>query len=177
MNKKVLFILMTNYRDEEFIEPYSIITETGFHVDVAGLQPGLATGSQGYTFEPKLQLADLTDEQLDAYDALVIPGGPGSTTYLWGNERIMTIVKRFHDQKKIVAAICHACAVLAQTGILTNKAAAIYPSDEAKAIFAEHNVSLSDEGCVTIENEKIVTAQGPAFAQEFGYEIIDLLKE
>lgn len=77
MTKKILFILMPDgFQDLEFNVPYTMLKQKGYHVDVAGLQPGEATG-KNIKHTPNLQLADLTSKNFDTYDALVIPGGPG----------------------------------------------------------------------------------------------------
>ncbi len=176
--KKVLFILMPeNYRDEEFYEPYNMVKQKGYQVDVAGFKPGEAVGVNGYKHTPNFLLDDLTNEDFDNYNALVIPGGPASAEYLWNNEQLQTIVKYFNEKKKIVAAICYACITPAQAGILQNKKATVYPTDEAKEIFTQNKVIFSPEGCIVLDNEKIITAQGPAFAKDFGQAIIDLLEK
>ena len=176
--KKILFALMPeNYRDEEFSIPYDMLVKKEYQVDVAGFRMGEAVGSGGYKHVPNLQLDNLTNQDFDNYDALVIPGGPGSTKYLWNNEKLQKIIKHFHDNKKIVAAICYAVIAPVQSGILKNKLTTVSPTDEAKAILKENNVIFSEQGCITLQDEKIITAQGPKFANEFGQAIINLLEK
>jgi putative intracellular protease/amidase len=134
-------------------------------------------GVNGYEFTPNLSLKDLSIEKLHTYDALVIPGGPGSVTYLWNNKTIQDIVIEFHKNKKIIAAICYAVIAIVEAGILSNKNATVFPSDEAKEIFKKHNVNFINNGTVKLDAEKIITAQGPRFAKEFGHEIVNLLEK
>ena len=173
---KVLFILMQNYRDEEFTVPYEMILDAKHEVDVAGITPEPAIGVKGHRHEPNLVLSELSTQEFDKYAALVIPGGPGSTTYLWDNEELFEIIRYFHGNQKVVAAICHAVVAIAKSGILLNKHATVYPTDEAKAILEEYGARLSKDGCVALKPEKIITAQGPQFARDFGQEILNLLK-
>ena len=42
-------------------------------------------------------------------------------------------------------------------------------------IFTENHVLFSSDGCVVLKEDHIITAQGPAFAKEFGNAIVDLL--
>ena len=174
-NKKILFILMPNFRDEEFYIPFNMLYEKGYILDVAGLQEGEIIGANGYKHKADFLLDILSHKDLENYDALVIPGGPGSTTYLWNNPKIQEIIEFFNEKGKIVATICYACIAPAQTGILKNKKATVYPTAEAKKIFEECNVIFDNTGIVVLENEKIITAQGPKFAREFGQEIINML--
>jgi len=170
----ILFILQQDYRDEEFTVPYQIIQAEGHNVDVAGLQEGVAVGADGHRHEPNKLLSKITD--FDVYDALVIPGGPGSTTHLWGKENIIALIKQFHDNHKVVAAICYGVIPVVQSGILQNRHATVYPTSQAKEILEEYGVRFSKAGCVSLADHKIITAQGPKFAAAFGTAILDLLK-
>lgn len=173
---KVLFVLMPMFKDEEFVEPYEIIKNAGHSADVAGLAEGTIKGSNGHEHNPNLIFEQLTDQDLEKYDALVIPGGPGSIKYLWENKELQNVISYFHENKKVVAAICYAVIAIVKTGLLLHKHATVYPTDEAKAILEEYGVKFSKNGCVSLFDEKIITAQGPKFAKEFGNEIVKLLK-
>lgn len=164
---KILFILMPKYRDEEFSIPYKMLLDAKHTVDVAALAPGVTAN---------LKFDELTNNDFSNYDALVIPGGPGSTTYLWHNEKVQNTIKYFYEHKKLVAAIYYAVIAVVQSGILLNKHATVFPTDEAKAIFDEYGVRFSKDPCVTLRPEKIITAQGPKASQQFGQEIINLLQ-
>lgn len=174
----ILFVLMpVNFKDIEFKKPYDDLQKAGYTVDVAGLKPGVAKGVDGLEHTPNLQLSAMKSTDFDKYSALVIPGGPGSTTYTWNNATIMKTVNYFANNKKIVAAICHGCPVLAQAGILTGKSATTFPSDLAKKVFKQHNVTFVDIGCVVAQTDHVITAQGPKNAAEFSQAILNMLKE
>lgn len=167
---------MPNYRDEEFTIPYEITMGAGHTVDVAGTEPGIIRGSVNHKHKPNLLFSDMHPEDFEKYDALVIPGGPGSTEHLWDNEDLQTIIKKFHASGKIVAAICYAVIPVVQSGILLNKHATVYPTSDAKKILEEYGVRFSKDGCVTLSDSKIITAQGPKQAEDFGNAILKLLK-
>jgi len=173
MSKRVLFILMPyDFQDHEFNEPYTILKDSGHAVDVAGWNKDVAVGSFGLEHTPNLLFEDVVH---DSYDAVVIPGGSASTEFLWGNDALHTLVRNFHMSGKLVATICYACAVPAQAGILKNKKATIYPTAEAKKLFEEHGAIFVKDGCVVLQDEKIITAQGPTFARIFGRKIAEFL--
>ena len=174
--KKILFVLMPlDFQDVEFVEPYTTLKNDGHHVEVAGFNANPAVGTFGYVQKPDYVLGDMTPQDFDTYDALVIPGGKGSTEYLWNNEELQDVVCYFHEQNKLVATICYACIVPAQAEILTNRQATVYPTDEAKAIFKEHQVIFSENECIILPDEKIITCQGPQFAQKFAQAILNFL--
>jgi len=173
MQKNILFILMPDqYRDEEFDVPYAGLTAAGHKVDVAGFGLRPAQGSRGGSHTPNLLLSNLSKKDLKKYHALVIPGGPGSSTHLWDNPAVLDVINFFIEHKKLVATICHACVVLAQTGVLEGKEMAVFPSDDALRICKEKGAIISDEGCVVIENGTLITAQGPKFADQFTQAIL-----
>jgi len=172
---KILFTLMPQFRDEEFIVPYDIIKKAGHAVDVAGLAEGVITGSQDHQHTPDMLFSELSKSDFETYDMLVIPGGPGSKKYLWDNKEIHDAIKYFHENKKPVGAICYAVIAVVQTGILRNKHATVYPTDEAKAILAEYGVRFSKDSCVALAPEKIITAQGPTAAEDFGQALLKFL--
>jgi len=175
--KRVLFALMPDgYKDAEFLEPYNIIKNSGHNVEVAGFKPGLCLGSDGHKQKPELELFNIAVNDFDHYDALVIPGGPSSPQYLWENDDLQEIVRYFHENGKIVAAICWACVVPAQAGILQGKHATVYPSDDALSIFEQNKVHYVDEECVVLTKEHIITSPGPKYATTFGNAIVNLLE-
>jgi protease I len=177
MTKKVLFILMPqDYRDEEFFDPYHILKGKKFEITVAGFKPGNAVGANGETFTVDTVIDQLSHDDLATYDALVIPGGPGSIKYLWNNKELQKIILYFYENNKIIAGICYAVIPLVESGILTGKNATVYPTNEAKEILEKYDVTFVPDGCVTLEQEKIITAQGPAFAKNFGDTIASMLE-
>lgn len=173
---KILFILMQNYQDDEFNVPYKILANEGHAIDVAGLTEGDVTGAKGSSFSPNRILSEIENSELSQYDALVIPGGPGSKEHLWDNQLVADTITYFHEHKKLVAAICYAVIAVVKTGILLHKHATVYPTDEAKAILEEYGVKFSKDDCVALGPEKIITGQGPSAAHDFGQAILNALK-
>ncbi len=164
-----------DYQDNEFLTPYLMLQEAGYTIDIAGFSMEPARGSFGHMQTPTILLTAISAEQIATYAALVIPGGMASPTYLWHNATVQELVRNFHVAGCIIATICYACIVPVQAGILTGKLATVYPTDDSLPILAEHNVTFSNEGCVTLEKERIITAQGPKFAEIFGKAILAML--
>lgn len=176
VSPKVLFILMpSKFRDEEFSVPYQILKENGCKIDVAGLQEGMAIGVNGFRFKPDRTINHLDDAELAGYQAVVVPGGPGSRDFLWDNKAVQHILNYFNQHKRIVATICFASVVPVQSGMLRGKVAAGCAHDEIKQIFADNGVELSSERCVSLATDRIITAQGPQDCIPFGNAIVDLL--
>ena len=176
MATKILFVLMPkDFKDVEFATPYQLCKEAQYTVTVAGLEIGTCTGVDGIEVKTDTVLATLSKDELATYDALVIPGGPGSPTYLWNNAYLQKIIALFHEQKKVIAAICWATVSVAKSGILLGKRATVYPTDDAKLIFTQERVEYVPTGVVVLTDERIITAQSPEHAEAFGQSLISLL--
>lgn len=177
MKNKILFVLMPKgYQDLEFNTPYKMLIDKGCTIDVAGLTEGTAQGALGGSFTPNKLLTTMTDDEFMKYDALVIPGGPGSIDYLWSNAKLKQIITIFYNNKKIIASICHATAAVSKSGVLKGKKATGFPSTELKEVFQQEGTKFIDLGCFADESDKMITAQSPKFAKEFGQAIIKMLE-
>lgn len=170
MNALIL-LMPEDFRDEEFQVPKDRLEAAGVSVTVVGLRGGKARGALGLTVSPNIIISDVN---VDGYDALIVPGGPGSPRYLWNDVKVLSLVKEAYDKGKIVAAICLAGVVLANAGILRWKNATVFKTPQSMKIFKEKGVNYVEQGVVV--DGRIVTAQGPSFAEEFADEIIRLLK-
>ena len=177
-DNKILFLLMPNdFNDTEFLEPYNLLLNEGYKVDVAGISGrGVAIGSQGHEHHPNKCISKMSMQDFDHYQALVIPGGVGSPDYLWENEEIQDIVRYFSESGKLVATICYACIVPVQAEILAGKTITVFPTEETKMILKEHDVLYTDQGCVTLTEDKMIFGQGPTHAQAFAQEIVAFLQ-
>ena len=175
--KKILFILMPKgFQETEFKVPFTMLQDEGYAIDIVGLEAGDAIGHQGTHVKTTGTISKLTPQNIEGYEAVVIPGGPGSVDYLWDNEPLQALVKQFHQKNKIIATICYACIVPVQADILQETVATVYPTNQAKGILAEHGVEFSEEGCVSNTKKRVITAQSPKFAKQFAQAILVMLE-
>ncbi|WP_158748360.1 DJ-1/PfpI family protein [Acidobacterium sp. S8] len=79
---------------------------------------------RGHNFALNATFADINVED---YDGLVIPGGR-APEYLRLNEKVLEIVRYFADEKKPIAAICHAAQLLAAAGVVKGRRVSAYPA-------------------------------------------------
>lgn len=174
MEKKTRAILMIiapeKFRDEELNHPREVFTSQGAVVTVVSTKTGTATGSYGHKEKVEKTLDDVAG---DTFDAVVVVGGSGSPQYLWDNKKIHDILRRHHQTSKVVSAICLSGAVLAKAGILDGVEATVWKSDESMKAYAENRVKFVDKPVV--RSGKIITANGPAAAREFGQMIMSAI--
>lgn len=108
------------------------------------------------------------------FDMLIIVGGSGSPKLIDYPE-VISIIRRFGERNKPIAAICLGGYVLSKTGILKGKTATVYPADFALAEYRRSGVTYSDEH--TVVDGNILTADGPEVVKEFAEQIIKILRE
>ena len=168
--KILIVVAPEKFRDEELAEPVTAFLKAGIEFDVASTRRGTCTGMLGAKTTAALSFEDIDPKR---YEGLVIVGGAGSQTHLWGDELLIPIVKIFHQYGKVVAAICLAPVVLARSGILKGKKATYF---ESPASFKEMRIG----GAVivntpVVRDGRVITANGPSASQAFADEIVHAL--
>ena len=170
MNKKVLMIIAPkNFRDEELFDTKEEIEKRGNSVTIASVSKEIATGMLGKTATPELTLEEV---KVEDYDAIVFVGGVGSSIY-FSDPKAHQIAKEAAEKGKIIAAICIAPSILANAGLLKGKRVTAFPSEEK---------NLKEKGAIytatSVERDgKIITADGPSSARDFGKKIAEALEE
>lgn len=168
--KKVLFIIApANFRDEEYLYPREILEGEGVNVSVASRSLDEVWGMLGARVEPDLLLSEV---KVDEYDGIVFIGGIGAKLY-WNDEQALRICQEAISEGKILAAICIAPVTLACAEVLEGVKATVWPSEKDR---------LVEKGAIYTGREievdgKIITANGPNAARDFGNKILEALKE
>jgi protease I len=159
--KKALFIIApVNFRDEEFLEPKAMLEKAGVKVTVASSKTGSAKGKFGATARVDILL---TNASVSDYDAIVFIGGSGASVYL-DDPVAHHLAQEAFNQRKLLAAICIAPAILARAGVLKGKKATVFETDasELSAGGAQYTGALIEKDGL------IITGSGPQAASQFG---------
>ncbi|MGH8782318.1 DJ-1/PfpI family protein [Paraburkholderia sp.] len=138
--KKILFLTGDFAEDYETMVPFQALQAVGHVVDAvcpgkhAGERIKTAIhdfeGDQTYTEKPGHQFAlNASFDEIDPtqYDALAIAGGR-APEYLRLNQKVLDIVKLFNEQRKPIAAICHAAQLLAAADVIRGRRISAYPA-------------------------------------------------
>jgi protease I len=175
--KKVLFVIAkTDFRDEEYFIPKSIL-EKEFIVETAsnGNKGEIALGFLGGETNIDVNIKDVN---VDDYEAIIFVGGAGALKNLDNEDSYKLIRETIEKNKnKLLCAICIAPTILAKAGILKGKKATVWHSDLDKSpikVLEENGAIFVDEDVV--EDANIITANGPKAAEKFGQKILEKLK-
>lgn len=140
MKKRILMLVGDYVEDYEVMVPFQMLAMVGHQVDAVcpGKQAGDRVATAIHDFEGEQTYSEkrghnfvlnATFDEIreDDYDALVIPGGR-APEYLRLHDRVLEIVRSFHQAGKPIAAICHGPQLLAAAGVLAGKACSAYPA-------------------------------------------------
>ena len=169
MTKKVALFIENGSEELELITPLDVMRRANLEVDVIS-----ANNEDFITSAHNVKImADKKIEEINNildYDAIVIPGGMPGSTLLRDNKNIIEFYQTMYNSGKLVAAICAAPIVLSAAGITDDKEVTSYPGFDKEINYKNYN---SDKAVVIDKN--VITAQGPAVAILFGYEIVNYL--
>ena len=169
MTKKVALFIENGSEELEFIAPLDVMRRANLEVDLIS-----ANNEDFITSSHNVKI--LADKKIDEvnnildYDAIVIPGGMPGSTLLRDNKKIIEFYQTMYNSGKLVAAICAAPIVLSAAGITDDKEVTSYPGFDKEINYKNYN----SEKAVVID-KNVITAQGPAVAILFGYEIVNYL--
>lgn len=170
--KAVMIVAFRNFRDAEYFLPKEVLEKAGVEVKTASNKFGLAIGTEGGDATVDLLVENVNPSD---FDALIFVGGSGCLDSL-DNEQSYRIANEAVSDEKILAAICVAPAILAKAGVLAGKRATVWsnPLDNKLIKLLENKGVIYLPRQVVLDG-KIVTANGPDAAKEFGEKIIELL--
>ena len=164
----VMVIAHENFRDEEFQEPYELLTSLGASVEIASTSLEEAKGMLGKRVKPTMLLENVDPNE---FDAVIFVGGSGAARY-FNDSTALELARRAYEAGKVVGAICIAPVILANAGVLRGKRATVWDGDFVKQL--EANGASYTGNSVEIDG-KVITANGPHAARQFAEAIAKLL--
>ena len=173
-NARVLIVATDGFEEWELFGPRQILQEQDAEVVLASLKrdPIQATihDDPGKTIRP-----DLTIDQAnpDDFDALILPGGVRNPDQLRLHGNVIALIRRFAEQGKPVAAICHGPWLLVEADLVHGRTATSWPS--IRTDLRNAGAKVVDEAVVTDGN--IVTSRKPDDVEAFTNAVIALLED
>lgn len=167
MAKALFIVAQEGYQDHEYAAPKEILEKAGIEVIIASKKAGICKGRFGSVATAALSLAEV---KVNSFDVIVFIGGPGAVKYQQDLEA-HKIAQEAVRLGKILAAICIAPTILAYAGVLKGKKATVWNEDGQQGKVLEKNGAIFTNEKVTVDG-KLITANGPAEAEEFGKRIL-----
>ena len=162
---RVLMPLFEGVEETEAVATIDILRRGGVDVVTASVGGATVTAGRGVRLLPD---ADWAAARNATYDAIVLPGGPG-TARMNDIPGLHDLLRKYHADGKVVAAICAAPTVLAAAGLLEGRKSTCFP---AAAGNMKGAVLVGDSVAV---DGKIVTSRGVGTALDFALTLVSIL--
>jgi len=107
--KRIAILATDRFEQSKLLQPLEALREEGALVEIVSPKDGVIQGMDHMIEGQKVTVDTLLENALPAnYDAIVLPGGVHNSDALRVNEHATDFVRSFFEDKKPVAAICHA---------------------------------------------------------------------
>jgi protease I len=172
--KKVLILATHGFEQAELEVPRDRLRAAGATVDVVSPEKGEIKGWNVKDWGHPVKVDKALDEvKADDYDAIVLPGGQINPDLLRVNDKALKLIKDFYNQKKVVAAVCHAPWLLIETGIIKGRKATSYKSIKTDVI----NAGGQWEDAKVVADQGVITSRNPGDLEAFSAKIIEEMAE
>lgn len=162
----VYVLLVNGFEDVEAIEPIDIMRRAGIGVKTVGVMGKNVTSSHNITIETDILIDDVDIEDMEM---LVLPGGPGHTN-LDESAKVQGLISCAMENDIYIAAICASPSILGKRGILDGKRYTCFPGFEK---FCENGIFTGEKATL---DGKILTGKGAGAAADFGFKMVEILK-
>src|SRR5947209_6929148 len=171
-DKKVAILVADGFEQIEMTKPRQALDEAGASTKIVSPQSGKIQGMNHADKGDKFEV-DLTLDNADPgdFDALLIPGGLMNPDTLRANDDALQFARRFFEEGKPVAAICHGPWVLADAGLLRGRTLTSWPNikhdiKNAGGKWVNEEVVV-DNGLVTSRKPDDIPAFNDKIIEEF----------
>jgi protease I len=173
-NKKIAILATNGFEQSELEVPRDKLKAAGATVDVVSLQAGEIKGWDKKDWGRPVKV-DKTLDQVSAadYDAVVLPGGQINPDLLRVEPKALAFIKDIFNQKKIVAAVCHAPWLLIETGIAKGRKMTSYKSIKTDVM----NAGAKWEDSEVVVDNGVITSRNPGDLNAFRAKLIEEVRE
>lgn len=172
MKKAVIIIAEKDFQDKEYSGTKKSLEKAGIEAITCSKSKGVKKGVLGGEVNAEIGFDEVREEE---FDCVAFIGGGGAQRYI-NDKEAWKIAKTFHNDGKIVAAICIAPLILASCGILKGKRVTVWDDGNRTQIGMIEKMGVEFEDKNVVRDGNIITANGPHAAEQFGKEIAEALK-
>ena len=172
--KRVAILTENGFEESELTSPKKAMEDAGIKVDIVSPQKEKVKGWNHDHWSIELPVdVNVSDANIDDYDALMIPGGVMNPDLMRINKDCVNFAKEFLQSGKPVAAICHGPQLLIETGLLKGRNMTSYPSVQTDL----KNAGVIWEDKEVIVDNGLVTSRSPKDLEAFNKKLLEEIKE
>lgn len=174
LNKRVAILVTDGVEQPELEGPLKALEDEGAIPTIVSLKPGsiqaMHHAEKGDIFEVD---EILQNTRPDNYDALVLPGGLLNPDTLRSTKEAVDFVRRFAQQGKPIASICHGAWLLIEAGLVRGRRLTSWPAIQTDVRNA--GGEWVDEEVVV--DRGLVTSRMPSDIPAFNAKMIEEIAE
>jgi len=167
--KRIAILAEDDFEDSELMEPLRAMKDSGARVVIVG--SGSKQSYKGKRSSATITVDTTADKvKAEDFDAIIIPGGyaPDKMRLY---QPMVDLVKKAHDEGKVIAAICHGPQLLISADIIKGHRVTSWPSVA---------VDLKNAGAIWVDepvvrDSNIITSRRPVDLPKFNKAIIEAL--
>jgi protease I len=167
--KRIAILVEEGFEDSELIESMKAMKNTDIGVLIIGSGSREAyTGKRGII----TVTADITAGEANAetFDGVIIPGGYAPDKMRL-HQPMIDLVRKAHDQDKVIAAICHGPQLLISAEIVRGRRVTSWPAIAVDL----RNAGAEWVDAPIVQDGNIITARRPADLPRFNKAIIQAI--
>ena len=117
----------------------------------------------------------IEEVDVDAYDALVIPGGFEVYGYYKDaySKQFLELIREFNKQNKIIASVCVGALPIGKSGVLVGKNGTTYNNELRRNELKAFGVNVINKPIAI--DDKIITSNGPSTSIEVAFLVLEKL--
>jgi len=174
MGKKVAILTENGFEETELTSPKKAMENAGIKVEIVSPQKSKVKGWAHDHWSVELPVnVNLSNADMENYDALLIPGGAMNPDQMRMNEQCVQFARDFMKAGKTVAAICHGPQLLIETGLLKGRKLTSYPS--IKTDLKNAGADWKDKEVVVDDN--LITSRSPKDLEAFNKKLLEQIRE
>jgi protease I len=169
VGRRIAILAEDDFEDSELMEPLRAMKDAGARVVIVG--SGSKQSYKGKRGSVTITVDTTADKvKAEDFDAIIIPGGyaPDKMRLC---QPMIDLVRKAHDEGKVIAAICHGPQLLISAGIVRGHRVTSWPSIAMDLRNA--GATWVDEPVVRDDN--IITSRRPFDLPKFNKAIIEAL--
>jgi protease I len=173
--KKIAILATNGFEESELFQPLEALKKTGAEVLIVSPEKGKIKGWKHGNWSKEIDV-DITIDKADEsdFDALVLPGGVINPDKLRRDQRAVSFVRRFFDNNKLVASICHGPQILIEADVVRGRKMTSFHSIKKDLQNAGANWVDSE---VVIDN-RLITSRNPEDLNAFNKALVEeMIKE
>lgn len=167
--KKILIPIAQGFEEIELVSIVDILRRAGIETILASVfvDSLLQEGAHKIIIKADESLEDI---ETSYFDGIVLAGGMQGVMNMRASEVLLSILRNFHKDQKLIAAICAAPLILDDLSLLSDDFCC-YPGCEA--MMKNTQAKRLELPCHT--SDSMITGTGPAFALDFAIEILRVM--